>query len=352
MNDGARFAAQKEPLKAETSFKAALLDAGKLPSPGKEARQIISLMSLGALYQTTGRYSAAEENFKRVSVLDKEDSESLTCLKELYTKMGRSDEAARMKLLADERDKLYAHVDFSYFLDSLHRALTQHWHPVQGKKGSAVARFIINNKGELEALCIGESSGDQETDEAAFKAVVNAEPFTLPKGGPKQIPMLFTFNYVPERTQAFLDDEEKRLTKQLADMDPQMDANNPSRAFYMCQLGDAYRANKKVMEAEQMYMEALQIVRENTKASSTKMTVLIRLVGLLADSGRGAEAVKYISESEEVADRLQNDTAEPEQTARVFHNYGKFLYKINRTADGDAMFARERKLLDKRKTFK
>lgn len=352
MNDGARLAAQKEPVKAEASFKTALLDAGKLPSPGKEAKQIISLMCLGALYQTTGNYSAAEDSFKRVSVLDKEDSESLTSLEKLYTKLGRSAEAEKMKSLAAERDKLYSHIDYSHFLETLHHTITQHWHPIRGRDRCAVARFILSNKGEIEALCIGESSGDQETDEAAFRAVVDAAPFTLPKGSPKQLPILFTFHYNVEKPQAFLDAEEKRLAKQLATMDPQMNANNPSRAWYMCQLGDAYRANKKLMDAEQMYMEALQIVKTNSKASSVNMAVLIRLVGLCADSGRKAEAVKYITESAEVADNLQNDTPDPEQTAKIFHSYGKLLYQINRTADGDAMFARERKLLDKRKTFK
>lgn len=351
MNEGARLLAQKEVTRAETTFKAALLEAGKQQGPGRESKQILALLALGSLYEKTGNNAAAEANFKRVSVIDKEDSESLTRLEKLYTKLRRNDEAARMKSLAAERDKLYERVDYSQFLDSLHRTLTQNWYPTKGKDRRAIVRFILNRKGDIEALCIAESSGDQQMDDSAFQAVADSEPFAVPKDGQERVPVLFTFNYNTERPEVFREKEEKRLSAQLTDMESQLGANNPALAFYMCQLGDAYRSSKKFDKAEQMYLKARQIVKGNSKALAIYMNVLTSLIALSYDSGGEKEAIRYIHAAADVADKLQKDTTDPEQTARVFHTLGKLLYKMNRTADGDTMFARERALQKPKSTF-
>ena len=88
-------------------------------------------------------------------------------------------------------------VDFSSYMKDVHKKIKRNWKPPKGNKTKSVTvLFKISKTGELLSCNIFKSSGDQETDNSALKAVKDTIFEPLPKEYSKDnLNMQFTFDY-------------------------------------------------------------------------------------------------------------------------------------------------------------
>lgn len=89
-------------------------------------------------------------------------------------------------------------VDFSNYMYTMSKKIKANWHPPKGKETKKVVVFFnIDRSGKLNSAKIKESSGVEELDKSAIKALEDASPFEkLPDEYTKEnIDVQFTFDY-------------------------------------------------------------------------------------------------------------------------------------------------------------
>ena len=88
--------------------------------------------------------------------------------------------------------------DFAPYMQKIKRQLTLNWQPKRGSESQEVTvLFRIANDGKLVSNEVTESSGNEDIDHHALKAVELASPFSpLPESFlGENVPVLFTFDY-------------------------------------------------------------------------------------------------------------------------------------------------------------
>lgn len=89
-------------------------------------------------------------------------------------------------------------VDFGPYMADLQRNIKHSWYPPKHNEHKrVVVTFRISKEGNVSKLRLDKSSGDAKSDQAALKAVGNAETKfgALPEGAPDSVDIQFTFDY-------------------------------------------------------------------------------------------------------------------------------------------------------------
>jgi TonB family protein len=87
--------------------------------------------------------------------------------------------------------------DLAHYLKDLNKRIKHAWSPPRGQQRKTEVLFRISKAGQLLAVQIVRSSGSNETDEAALKAIAASAPFTpLPADYPHSyLDLHYSFNY-------------------------------------------------------------------------------------------------------------------------------------------------------------
>lgn len=348
MNNAALFARTKQSKNAEVSYKNAITEAQQLKSMPK---LYLSLHCIGKFYGSVGNYKAAEIYLRRATAVYPDQTATLEELAALYTKTARKNEAERVQLQISSIDNDSPDVDFGPFLVATQRKIKSHWRPPttdgpKGRKSDVTdAMFLINRKGEVDALCIADSSGVKEIDQSAFVSVADVVPFDRPPAGNSQhICIHFRFDFRHEEKSVSRAKDKDNSRRALSEMEKSLGTQDPSLVFYLCEYAKACSANKDFEEALKLYQRALNIAESNKDTSKSMLMVLSGMAECMVEAGKNDEAENVYKRTIE---NIDNSSPPPTEAASILHDYGKLLYKTNRTAEGDAMFARERQLLKK-----
>ena len=89
-------------------------------------------------------------------------------------------------------------VDFGQYMRNLQKRIKKNWNPPKGNQSKRVVlNFSLDRKGKVLKYSIVQSSGVKAVDDAAVKALKEAEPFgNLPKKFTKDaVDVQFTFDY-------------------------------------------------------------------------------------------------------------------------------------------------------------
>lgn len=89
-------------------------------------------------------------------------------------------------------------VDFGPYMANLQRSIKHNWYPPKhNETRRVVVLFSVSKEGRVSKLRLDKSSGEAKSDQAALKAVGNAEGDfgALPEGAPDSVDIQFTFDY-------------------------------------------------------------------------------------------------------------------------------------------------------------
>lgn len=88
-------------------------------------------------------------------------------------------------------------VDYGPYMQAVQAQIKKRWHPPKGENSrSCTASFKIARDGTISDLRLASSTGTQEADESALKAVRDAAPFRpLPLGAPRTVDIEYAFDY-------------------------------------------------------------------------------------------------------------------------------------------------------------
>lgn len=88
-------------------------------------------------------------------------------------------------------------IDFGPYMKDLQTRIKRNWMPPKKDRSKRVlVVFKVHKNGEVSNLRLSSSSGTQDADKAALKAVEDAAPMKpLPEGAPENVDIEFTFDY-------------------------------------------------------------------------------------------------------------------------------------------------------------
>lgn len=347
MNNAALFARVKQSKNAEISYKNAITEAQQLKS---DPKLFLTLYCIGKFYRSIGNYKAAEIYLRRATAVYPDQTAALEELAVLYSKTARKNEADRVKLQISSINKKTPNIDFGPFVAATQRKIKNRWLPpaTDDEQGASsditCALFLINRKGEVDALCIADSSGVKEIDNSAFVSVADVVPFDRPPAGCSHVCFYLKFDFQHEEESLGRAKEKDNCRRELSKMERSLGPQHPSLVFFLCQYAKACSANRDFEEALMLYQRAQKIAESNKDTSKSMLMLLSGMAECMVEAGKNDEAENIYKRAIE---NIDNSSPPPTEAASILHDYGKLLYKTNRTTEGDAMFARERELLKK-----
>ena len=115
--------------------------------------------------------------------------------------MARAGELPATRMSAIERFPYYTSFPFAWYLSRVQAKVTERWAGKALPGQQPVAVFEINRDGQVSRLAIERSSGNSYYDQAALRAITEANPFPpLPAEFPGQtLRVHLGFNFSAER---------------------------------------------------------------------------------------------------------------------------------------------------------
>ncbi len=176
-------------------------------------------------------------------------------------------ETESRKRVVDEKT-----VDFGPYMASVQSKIKGNWYPPKGKKSRrAKAIFQVNRDGSIAKLRLSQSTGSDDADKAALKAVEKSAPFeVLPEGAPATVDIEFSFDY------NVFNEDHKNL---IADLQSAKESGNKhSIAIASIKLADSYYTDGIYYKAKPLYEDGIEILR-GQKANITELADALMYLG-------------------------------------------------------------------------
>jgi tetratricopeptide (TPR) repeat protein len=345
MDDAAFYLAQRQAHFAEQNYLGALNEA---EVSRNNPRLLLTALLLAEFYYDAKAYIAAEKYYRKAATIYPSEETPLSGLQSIYTKTGRSADLAQISARIRKIEKFDSDVDFGPFLADLQESTKQDW-TARCKKDPralfsptnvAVVRFIILKNKTLGACCIGKSSGIRFMDQIAESCIIAAAPFeSLPNVQNGCIHIGFSFRSHRDSPSTYMAEEKKTSAKVLKEEMSALGDKQPTVAFYICEHARNCFKNKDFDEATALYRKAVKLVEAKPSAGNSASLAYVGLADCLFASGKPQEAEEcYLSALS------KTNPSNKVVLADLYHGYGHLLYKLDRSAEGDAIFTKEKAL--------
>jgi tetratricopeptide (TPR) repeat protein len=348
MDDAAFYLLQKQTQFAEQNYLAALNEA---ELSRNKPRLLLTAFQLAEFYYDAKSYTAAEKYYLKAGAIYPFEEADYDRLKSIYTKTGRSADLAKISRI-EQAHKVKADTDYGPFLADLQESMRKVWvakckadpRVRSSPANDGTVKFIILKNKTLGACCINKSSGIRFMDQLAESCIVDASPFeTLPNVQFECTYVEFAFRSIRhpngEAPTTYLAEEKKTSAKVLKESTSFLGDKQPTLVFYTCEHARNCLKNKDFDEATALYRKAVKIVETNPAAANSAALAYVGLADCLFATGNPKEAEEcYLSALS------KTNPSNKVVLADLYHGYGHLLYKVDRSAEGDAIFTKEKAL--------
>ena len=263
--------------------------------------------------------------------------------------------------------------DTSPYMDKLASKVGEIWEAPEVARDCTVAvNFILNKDGTIKSITITRPSGFSVVDNAAVEAIKRSQPFGALPEPLETMPVNYTFSAGPKNQTAnqyrFNDvpikQKEWQITRGGATLKP-LDATskienkvrdrnwkiqdeiaalkvrlakasaNGEKAKILVEIGRNYKKINDFENATKSYEKAAEIFESENKADEAVLKA--ELAEAYASKGDTTNAIKLYDES--TSKLRENKEENKEELKNVLVQYAKTLYKMNKVAEANKLYA-------------
>ncbi len=342
MSEACSAMSKKQYSEAETLLKKALQESSEKHLKSE------TLHLLANLYFDQGQYGKSEEASKQAIALNADDDEAVDRLVSVYEKEGKTADLAAETIEKEHISAKFGSLDFGTYMSKLQRDIKKNWHPPKlAESHGLTIGFIVMQDGTLLDQWLSKSSGNKQLDKVSMDAVRDSAPFaSLPSGAPDAVTIGFSFDYNKNNSwQSSKDVNIKQAEEKLSDAERRLQPDDAQLAWHMVETAKVYANYQRYEDAIKLYNKALAI---QISAFGDKQPIVGKtMCGLgicYSAQGHLEDAEKYFKTALPIAELEASSNHDQEFLKETLENYGKLLYKLKRSQEGDKFFDRLKEL--------